>query len=339
MKKLKKICLGLSIVAGLLLPVACDTIDEDLSDCGKDYRLDYRLQLITNMTTELATVLHADADRPAAAALYSNLKDIFSDYAHDVDLSFYDTTADSALLHHESEIMNANQTTYTIYLPVKKYMHLALANIADEAAVNHRNAGHCAQSYLQQMPGDTITGHNTGLFTARLPMEVIESQAQSFYVPLYMANSAAALVVDTTGCMVKGMKAYITGVADGFLVRDSIYTFNSNPIIKADEIHVTSGKQACFAGVCFPSRNAMSRTKQATRTDEGGVWQMKLYVALPDGTITENLLKVQAPLLAGNLKVIKVRLKDKGQAETVSADVGVSVKLDWKQGGEDHPSV
>ncbi len=338
MKLLKKICRGMCIVTGLLLPVACNTIDEDLSDCGKDYRLDYSLRLITNMTTELETVLNAEADKPMATALHAKLKGIFSDYAYDVDLSFYGIMADSALLHHENEAMNATQSTYTIYLPVKEYMHLALANMSKETVVTHRNAAHCAQSYIGQTRRDTVENHHTGLFTARLPMAVSDTQDQSFYVPLYMANSAVALVVDTTNCHVKGMKAYITDMADGFLLRDSIYTFNDNPIIKTDEIHAISGKQTCFAGVCFPSRNANSHTVRATR-GEGGLWHMKLYVALPDGTVTENLLKVHEPLLAGNLKIIKLRLKDKGEAEMITADVGISVTLDWKQGGEYHPSI
>ena len=336
MKELKKIVVWLFVLPCFLLPAACDSIDEDLSDCGKDYRLDYRLQLITNMTTELETVLDAEADAPMATALYSHLKDIFSDYAHDVSLSFYNTTADSALSHHESEIMDANQTTYTIYLPVKKYMHLALANIVDEVAVKHQGNNHCPESFLEQMKGDTIVSHNTGLFTARLPMEVVENQDQTFYVPLYMANCAAAVVIDTTGCQVKSMKAYITDMADGFYLRDSVYTFNSNPIIRTEEVHAASGKQACYVGVCFPSRNVMTKAT-ATQQSEGSIWKMKLYVTLPDGTTTENLLYLHEPLLAGNLKIIKLRLKQKGEAESVTADVGVSVTLDWKKGGEYNP--
>lgn len=339
MEELKKIVVWLlAAVPCLLLPAACDSIDDDLSDCGRDYRLDYRLQLITNMTAELETVLDAEGDTPMAAALRSHLRNIFSDYAHDVSLSFYNTTADSTLSYHESEIMDANQSTYTIYLPVKKYMHLALANIADAAAVRHRGNNRCTESYLEQVEGDTVVSHNTGLFTARLPMEVEEGQSQSFDVPLYMANCAAAVVVDTTGYQIRDMRAYITDMADGFYLRDSLYTFNSNPIIRTEEVRAATGKQACYAGVCFPSRNGTTRA-DAAQGGGSGLWQMKLYVTLPDGTTTENLLNIQEPLRAGNLKIIKLRLKNKGEAESVTADVGVSVTLDWKKGGEYTPII
>ncbi len=337
MKELVKIVVWLiAAVPCLLMPAACDSIDDDLSDCGHDYRLDYRLQLITNMTTELETVLSAEADAPMADALRSHYADIFSDYAHDVALSFYNTTADSTLSHFESEIMNANQSTYTIYLPVKKYMHLALANIADEVAVRHQGNNYCQTSYLEQLEGDTILSHNTGLFTARLPMEVVQDQDQNFDVQLYMANSAAAVVIDTTGYQIQDMRAYITDMADGYYLRDSLYTYDHNPIIRTEEVHAASGKQACYAGVCFPSRNGTTRA-DATQQSTNGLWQMKLYVTLPDGTTTENLLDIQEPLKAGNLKIIKLRLKDKGGVESVTADVGVSVTLDWKQGGEYTP--
>lgn len=336
MKELKKFVVWLMALPCLLLPAACDTIDDDLSDCGHDYRLDYRLQLITNMTTELETVLNAEADAPMAEALRKHYANIFSDFAHDVELSFYNTTADSTLSHHESEIMDANQSTYTIYLPVKKYMHLALANIADQVAVSHQGNDYCPTSYLDQQNGDTIVSHNTGLFTARLPMEVVQDQDQNFDVPLYMANAAAAVVIDTTGYQIKDMRAYITDMADGFYLRDSLYTYNQNPIIRTDAVVAASGKQACFAGVCFPSRNGSTRA-DATQQSADGLWQMKLYVTLPNGTTTENLLEIQDPLKAGNLKIIKLRLKDKGGVESVTADVGVSVTLDWKQGGEYTP--
>ena len=40
------------------------------------------------------------------------------------------------------------------------------------------------------------------------------------------------------------------------------------------------------------------------------------------------------PLLAGHMVVLKVVLDDQGQATAVSSEVGVSVTLDWKPGGD-----
>ena len=77
----------------------------------------------------------------------------------------------------------------------------------------------------------------------------------------------------------------------------------------------------------------------ASPESEDSYWTIQLYVTLPDGSITENLLYVREPLKAGELKVVKVRLKEQGEVEAVSVDVGVSVTLDWKPGGEYHPEL
>ena len=75
---------------------SCSVIDEDLSNCVdvepvEQAELDYELRLVTNMTTELTTQLTTQTDIRLADALKQHLDDIFTDYAHDVDLSFYDT--------------------------------------------------------------------------------------------------------------------------------------------------------------------------------------------------------------------------------------------------------
>ena len=61
---------------------------------------------------------------------------------------------------------------------------------------------------------------------------------------------------------------------------------------------------------------------------------MDLYVRQPDGELTRNTLHVARPLLAGHMVVLKVVLDDQGQATAVSSEVGVSVTLDWKPGGD-----
>ena len=48
--------------------------------------MDYQLKLVTNMTTELQTQLTTMTELSVANALEMHLKDIFTDFAHDVDL-------------------------------------------------------------------------------------------------------------------------------------------------------------------------------------------------------------------------------------------------------------
>ena len=122
---------GLTCICLLLTLLACSSIDEDLSDCGSDYELNYELRLVTNMTTELQTQLTTQTDVNIAQALRTHLQNIFTDFAHDVDLSFYDTQGDSLRLHHDEHIMDANQASYTLYLPMRQYMHLAAANVVN----------------------------------------------------------------------------------------------------------------------------------------------------------------------------------------------------------------
>lgn len=177
------------LLSAFWLAAGCSTIDDDLSDCGNTFEMDYELRLVTNMTTELETQLTTITEMGVAESLREHLKDIFSDFAHDIDLSFYDTEGDMTRLHHKRDIIDANQTSYTLTLPMHEYMHLAVANIAENHVVGLSNDENCQTSMLQQTDDSPIASHTTGLFTARLPMEVLSGVSQTFNVKLYMANS------------------------------------------------------------------------------------------------------------------------------------------------------
>ncbi len=123
-------------MALMVIPAGCSMIDEDQSDCVESTKIDYDLTLITNLSIELRTQLDTNLDKDVADALREYLKNIFTDFAHDIDLSFYDTQGDSARLHHDQHIMNANQHSYTLYLPKRDYMHLAAANLKENGIVS-----------------------------------------------------------------------------------------------------------------------------------------------------------------------------------------------------------
>ena len=342
---------------------ACSLIDEDQSDCGKDVKVDYELQLITNLNIELEAQLDFVNDKDVKEALRNYLKNIFTDYARDVDLSFYDSKADSARLHHEKVIMDASQRSYTLYLPMREDMHLAVANLMDNQLVNLTDDDFCHPSKLQQVHADTIRPHTTGLFTARLPMTVLDNVDQAFKVSLYMANCAAALVVDTQGNDASGMKVISSGFASRFSICDSTFVFDdAAPVMLTDDIPVKGGRQKLFCSVNFPSKDTPPLTPplrgnaEATRTiieteepflsqpSETSLWEFRVYVPRPAPsrsgsgmTVTESILRFNKPLDAGQLKVVKVRLRPDGGIEAVSPEVGVSVTLDWKPGGVYNP--
>ncbi|MBO5233525.1 MAG: hypothetical protein J6B33_04365 [Prevotella sp.] len=323
------------IVSLLTLPFlmwSCSVIDEDLSDCGRDNRIDYRLRLITNIQAELDDQLHSAEEQHVAEALKAALSGIFTETAHDVSLSFYGT--DSVRAKHETHIMDASQTSYTIYLPVREYMHLALANVADAANVSVSDDNKAQHSRLLQADGDTVASHTTGLFSARLPMRVTEEESQTFKVDLYMANSAAALVIDTAGVAgIQDIRIYSSGFANSFVVRDSLYTYNRNPIVRSVPVGMSGGHHVCHYTVNFPSfQRPVSRA-----TAE--YWRFIAYVTVADGSVTENIISIEKPLLPAHLKVVKMRMKDDGSLVPQTNDVGVSVTLNWKQGGVYEPEL
>ena len=316
---------------------SCSAIDDDLSDCPADeqqYQMEYQLRLVTNMTTELETQLTTLTEIGVADALREHLKDIFSDRAHDIDLSFYDIEGSLNSLYHKSDIIDANQTSYTLTLPMRKYMHLAVANIADNNMVALEDEQHSNTSMLLQSEGNTLDSHNTGLFTARQPMEVLEGVDQTFNVRLFMANSAVALVLNPKGHAFTDLKVYGTGFASRFNISDSVYVFPAeSPLIRAEKVE-TDNELLCYCSVNFPSHDA--ETKAA---EEKTLWQLKVYTTNTDGSVTESVLDIKEALKAGNLKIIKGELDDQGAVRPYDSTIGISVMLDWHEGGSYDPEL
>lgn len=318
----------------------CRMIDEDLSDCGKDFTLDCEVKLVTNMTAELKTELSLDTEISVAKALEAYLEDIFTDFAHDVDLSFYDVQGDSVRLHHEQHIMDASESSYTLYIPVREYMHLAAANLEKNGDVVLERDEKCHAAALVQNVGDTILSHRTGLYSARLPMEIMEGKDQEFDVKLYMANSASALVLDTLGSGIRDIKVFASGFATRFNLADSTYHFEHSPIVKADKVTVEDAPDAmlCYAAVTFPSRDVQLSKVRIDTDDEDvtveaaeALWTYRVYVLLADGSVTETILGVKVPLRPGRLKVVKGIVLEDGSCVSCVPYVGASVALNWNE--------
>jgi len=336
----------LAAVAAALVLKGCSLVDENLTDCEQDHLLNYELRLVTNMSTEISTELETtvatDMELSAATALRDYLKNIFTDFAHDVDLSFYDVVEDSVRLHHEAHIMDANQSSYTLYIPVRRYMHTAVANVADNQLVSLEEDDYCHKGRLHQVVADSVRSHNTGLFTARLPMDVLEDVDQTFNVRLYMANCASALVVDTLGSHIRDLKVHLTGFATDFNVCDSTYRFQYTSIVKSEKLALSAPGGLCFVSVNYPSRDTRPTKSVIETTDPfisenaaNALWQIRVYSTLPDGTVTETKLGVSKPLRAGQFKIIKVKALPNGSVQPDDPDVAMSFELDWQE-GQDH---
>ena len=328
------------LLCGLAPFTACRLIDEDLSDCKTDYQVEYELSLVTNFNLELEAELGLASEVEVADALRKSLKGVFTETAHDIDLSFYDVFGDSVRLHNEHHIMDANQSSYSLLIPVRKYMHVAVANIEDNHSVNLEAADRCHSSRLVQPVRDTVESHNTGLFSARLPMDIREGEDQNFEVNLYMANCASALVLDSLESHIKDIKVYASGFATGFSLADSTYRYaDTPPVVRARRIPV-EGPDAylCFAAVTFPSKEVPSSKVIIETLDpfvsesaEYPIWNYIVYVTLWDGSVTETVLGVRLPLRAGQMKVIKVKILDDGSCVSANSLVGASVTLNWNE--------
>ena len=318
--------------------VGCTLVDQDLSGCDTSYDIDYELRLVTNLTTELKTQVSTQVELTSVAeALLDHLGAVFTDHAYDVDLSFYDVQGDSARLHHESHIMDASEQSFTLFIPRREYMHLALANLEKCGQLRMVDDERCHTAALLQEAGDYVESFRTGVFAARLPMDIKEGVDEHFDVKLGMLNCASALALDTLGSGLGGIKVSVSGFANGINLADSTYIFRSAPEVVADEVKTGDGRFACFCAVTFPSKDV--ETKVVIDTDDPFVspeaaealWTCTVYVTTKDGSVTKTDLGVKQPLRPGQFMLIRGKVEPDGSVVPREQYVGASVSLEWNE--------
>ena len=140
---------------------------------------------------------------------------------------------------------------------------------------------------------------------------------------------------------VQELAVRLEGLADSFNISDSTFVFSGKDNVATDLLLTQDGKTRCYASVHFPSPNLPG---SKVIIDDGGgldgnlsnnpLWKWKVYSKMPDGTIVESLLNIYTPLLAGHIKVLKAKVMDNGVVYADDFGVGVSVTLDWKNGGD-----
>ena len=321
-----------------LLFSSCSMIDEDQSDCEEDFNVKYEVVLRTNLQVEINTVLRLRMESEVAVLLENMLKNIFREYAHDVDLSFY---INNERRFHDVHIMDANQAVYELELPADDYRHLALANILEEERVQIEDPLQADQIYLKQEDGKYIDSHTAGLFTARENMDILSNVNQNFKVTLYMANCANALVIRTNNLPYDNMWVECCDFADGFFVNDSIFTHRSNPVIREKRVENPPANREVFYAVTFPSYDTAKEAHAGTRADddvvevgdeEKRIWRLSVYTRLLDGSVTRTVVYVHEPLKAGQAKVLLLDMGADGSVYSMVDEVATSVTLNWKEG-------
>lgn len=327
----RHILLSCICVLGTAAFTGCRLVDEDMSECGKNFDLDYELQLVTDITTELSTELSMESDLEISSLLQTDLEGIFVEYARDVDLSFYDTDGSGLRLKHMSEVMNASETRYTLYLPVREYEHCAVANLRDNGAVALVGDENSRTARLEQQATDGVAPvHGTGIFTARQDIKVLSGMDQHFEVHLHMANAASVLVLDLSEAPgVESVTVQTEGFATGFSIADSTYVFDVSHRNATHEIDTQDALRRAFVAVHFPSHDAPG-TKADEDTQE--LWRWLVYTQMKDGTTTETILHMHEPRRAGTFDILTGAVHHNGAVQPGNHHVGASVTLDWHEG-------
>lgn len=240
--------------------------------------------------------------------------------------------------------MDGSQSSYSLFLPGRSYTHTCVANLEAEPYLSLEGGEYYHSASLVQHSEikDTIRFHSTGIFAARARMDVISGKDQQFNVELYMVNAATALILDMADAPdVKDMKVCLSGFADGFILADSVYTFNTQQIVRTQLLPFEPGStERCYTSFHFPSRDVEDDTKmvidipdpEGDKHSDEILWYWIVDAIMKDNTVTRSILGSYTPLHAAQLKAVKAVVHANGALETKDPTVGASITLDWHEG-------
>lgn len=350
--KIRTLGLLLLSAAVVALP-SCSMIDEDLDDCEVDFQAQYRMCLVTNENREIARVLGEHTS--IAEDLRAHLQDVFTDYGRDIALDFYalpDSARTLPLRDQLPTAMNATERSYEIFMPIYDYMHLAVVNVQPNGPVTQRNTERCHGSQLAlnatsatvQDPGsldDAVASQQSGLFSGRRLLTGLTYGPQQYDMPMYMVNSAAAIVLDPRTAQFTDVRIFTAGFAHAFNVCDSVFSYGANYLVRSEQVALKGTNWLCFCGVSLPSREPSNYTRSRVDIDEPvflyddcheDIWYYDCYVTMATGKVTRTTLGIRHPLRAGQLKILKGWIDDIGVVRLKDDEVSVSTDLDWREG-------
>ena len=317
---------------------SCYYIDDHASDCpccdeGTAINVDYYLRVVSNISLQINAQLKEEGD--AAVRNYLSARYVNAPINSEASLFFYplDGGTPTAL----SEQMDNNTISLSLRLRAQQYRHITAIGTSKTVQLTDRdNASTLA---LRQVDGDTLAGHEQPLYAGRLDMTVENNVSQNFEVSLYPADAHVAVIATKQGTF-KDVKVYFTDLANGFNLSDSTYTFTANPLIRTAAQVIPGTAVTAFTATVFPSRDEAPGTIDPdVPASAGAVWRVIVLATLPDGSVTRSVLYVRKALRAGDLRIIRLLISTDGAAEVSAADVGASVMLDWKKGGEYNPEI
>ena len=346
MMRLRSFIIRTLAAASLLAATAltgCSLIDEDISKCNNQARLTYELRLDPEIVQELEDELALHSDEEIRTLLKGYIDNVFTNYARDVDLYFFDTNEPMTCLRSLSETMNSASNTYAISMPVRSYMHTAVTNV--KVCENVQIAGDETFPTIRiehNKQDGRYAPQQSGLFTTRRRLDIGEKANQRFRIRLGMANCMTALVLDTgkaTG--VTDIRVEVEGMSTSYNLADSSYVFDESAVFSTEEFVTENGYKHCYAAVHFPSHDAEDATKAGVtgededENNEPGkpkLWRWYVYATLEDGSITRSTLEMTPPVRAGQLKIRNAFVHEAGRVGSNEVGVSVNVELDWNPG-------
>lgn len=322
------------IFVAMLMFAGCGLIDDDLSVCGIDCRIDYEMRLVMDIHLAIETELYAEEDQPLADALEKWLEPVFTATTNDVELCFYSDDESDELREHSTQQVNTRRSSFTFYLPRENYMHLAAVNANKSGSVLTLGNDHSATMRLATADADTLPSQPAAIYTARCPIVINDQETQTFEVSLYTASSAVALVLNSAALQMQSIEVLLGGTASGFAIKDSVFSYSHQPLVRLEQV-----VKQCYAAVSLPSRDSLPASApertQVRQADADALWQLIVHVTLPDGKVTETMLSISDPLRAGEVEIIRCAVQDDGSLLPVGKPgVGASITLDWKSGGD-----
>lgn len=322
----------------LLLVSSCSYIDDHASDCpccdnGTAVNVDYNIRVVSNISVQINDQLKAETD--AEVRDYLSGRYVNPTINSKASLFFYPKSG-GAPTSIDAQ-MDHNTISVSLRLSAQQYRHITAIGMSKTVQLKDSDAD--STLCLQQIPGDTLGGHEQPLYTGRLDMTIENNVSQNFEVNLYRADADVAVLVTKKGTF-KDVKVYLTDLANGFNINDSTYTFTSNPLIRTEAQAVPKSDVTAYTATVFPSRDSAPGTIDPdVPAAKGAVWRVIVMATLPDNTVTRSVLYVRKPLRAGDLRIFRLLISTDGAAEVSAADVGASVTLDWKKGGEYNPEI
>lgn len=339
--------------SALLLTTSCLGGEDEFTDCVQPFNIIYRTQLITNEDAEIQKTLH---DTPEEEILAPRLKDelvsiftlepttdaVVKTTMADLQLCFYkDKDNKPEILNHLIENVGAPEKKFPSSLDVMQpYWHAALCGIEKNKQYNGPVSGisnfgqeHAATLSLYQPEATIAYSHRNGIYTGRIQIPA-HGQKRTYYCNLYQVNSAVAAVIDPGEVKFDEISAYIARTADRFDVQDSMfYRNNMNLHTLCNRMEETGSQLICLWGACMPCPTILT----ATENTEEGFYDFIIEIKTKDIPNNRTMVyratcHVKEPLLAAQLKVLKFRLKPGPEVESVDANVGISVDLEWHAG-------